>query len=75
LKFDCSFCGQDDALIGSMTVRENILYAAHLRLPYSLSIGAKVAKVNEVIEMFGLKKSADTFIGTPFLRGDQLELN
>eukprot|EP00298_Acanthocystis_sp_HF-20_P005623 c15728_g1_i2.p1 GENE.c15728_g1_i2~~c15728_g1_i2.p1 ORF type:complete len:628 (-),score=145.66 c15728_g1_i2:74-1957(-) len=64
-----SYVLQDDVMVGSLTVRENILYSAHFRLSSDLSIKDKKRKVDEMIQIFGLTKCADSYIGTPFLRG------
>ena len=60
---------QDDTLQGSLTVRENLMFSANLRLPSSLNYQQRVDKVNEVIEVLGLTKSADTSVGDVFRRG------
>lgn len=61
---------QDErALIGALTVRENLLYAARLRLPSSIPDAVKAARVDDVIRTLGLSHVADTIVGTPFKRG------
>jgi ABC-type taurine transport system ATPase subunit len=50
-----SYVMQADYLIPTLTVRETLQYAARLRLPDSLSLDAKLARVEEVIAELGLK--------------------
>uniref|UniRef100_A0A7S4KVM7 ABC transporter domain-containing protein n=1 Tax=Paramoeba aestuarina TaxID=180227 RepID=A0A7S4KVM7_9EUKA len=69
MKKHVAYVMQDDALYGVLTVRENLYYSAMLRLPESMSKKEKLERVEEVIEMLGLTKCADTKIGTPFIRG------
>jgi ATP-binding cassette subfamily G (WHITE) protein 2 len=72
---------QDDALlgtifnrisnpnIGSLTVRETLIYSALLRLPASMQYEHKMQRVEEVLNELGLNKIADNPIGTQFSRG------
>ncbi|XP_038266543.1 broad substrate specificity ATP-binding cassette transporter ABCG2-like [Dermochelys coriacea] len=61
---------QEDVLMGTLTVRENLQFSASLRLPQSRNSEAeKQLKVNAVIQELGLQECADTKIGTEFLRG------
>ena len=60
---------QDDCLMGTLSVRENIAFSASLRLRASLSIREKREKVQEVINKLGLTRVADTLIGTELTRG------
>nr|XP_014428212.1 ATP-binding cassette sub-family G member 2-like [Pelodiscus sinensis] len=61
---------QEDILMGTLTVRENLQFSASLRLPQSRNNEAeKQLKVNAVIQELGLQECADTKIGTEFLRG------
>ena len=93
MKKHVSYVMQDDALYGTLTVRENLYYSAMLRLPDSMSKKGtffffpfpflsfpflssnfffpeeKLQRVEEVIEMLGLTKCADTKVGTPLIRG------
>ncbi|GMH78937.1 hypothetical protein TL16_g07982 [Triparma laevis f. inornata] len=56
---------QDDCMLATQTVRETIEMSALLRLPSSLSREAKLARAQEVIELFGLTKCEATYIGDP----------
>ncbi|KAI4723664.1 putative ABC transporter [Aureobasidium sp. EXF-10727] len=64
-----SFVEQEDALIGSLTVRETMNFAARLALPRSILKNEKGSRVQSLINSFGLTKQADTLIGTPIRKG------
>ena len=49
--------------MGTMTVRENIMFSANLRLPKSLGHKEKVARVEKVINDLSLNKCADSRVG------------
>ena len=51
---------QDDIVMGTLTVRENFLFSASLRLPSSLSSKERNEKVDTVIEELGLSHCTDT---------------
>jgi ATP-binding cassette subfamily G (WHITE) protein 2 len=60
---------QDDIISGTLTVRENIVFSANVRLPADVSETERKERVGKVIEELGLESCADTRIGTEFLRG------
>eukprot|EP00013_Stygamoeba_regulata_P015839 CAMPEP_0177682438 /NCGR_PEP_ID=MMETSP0447-20121125/31260_1 /TAXON_ID=0 /ORGANISM="Stygamoeba regulata, Strain BSH-02190019" /LENGTH=612 /DNA_ID=CAMNT_0019191943 /DNA_START=145 /DNA_END=1980 /DNA_ORIENTATION=+ len=60
---------QTDALVPSMTVRETLNFYAALKLPRSLSARERSARVNELLEEFGLTHAAGTYIGGPTMPG------
>lgn len=60
---------QDDNLIGTLTVRETIMYSANLRLPDNMKKSDKLALVESTIMEMGLQECADTVIGNWHLRG------
>ena len=79
-----SYVEQEDALIGSLTVRETMDFAARLSLPRSdhlsgpenvtdrsSSVNApeRAKRVNELIVAFGLQNQAETIVGTPIRKG------
>jgi ATP-binding cassette subfamily G (WHITE) protein 2 len=68
-KYRVGYVVQDDIISGNLTVRENLLFSANLRLPRNVSSEAKKAIVEEVIGQLGLEKCADLKVGTEFLRG------
>ena len=56
---------QDDLLMGTLTVRENIAFSAALRLPHSaLSRKQRAVKVETVINELGLSDIADSKVRT-----------
>ncbi|XP_008289860.1 ATP-binding cassette sub-family G member 2 [Stegastes partitus] len=60
---------QDDVVLGTLTVRENLRFSAALRLPSSVPQSEKEARVNELIRDLGLTRVADSKVGTPLSRG------
>lgn len=70
LRLSSAYVVQDDILMGTLSVRENLLFSANLRLdPRHHSPSDKNSKVNGILEDLGLTDCADTKIGTEFLRG------
>lgn len=61
------FVEQEDALIGSLTVRETLSFAS--RLSTRLSARERAARVDDVLSALGLRGQAATLIGTPVRRG------
>lgn len=60
---------QDDDMFGELTVREQLMYTARLRLPSSMSNDRKKLRVEKVIQELGLSKVADSLIGNETIRG------
>ncbi|NXJ07044.1 ABCG2 protein, partial [Odontophorus gujanensis] len=60
---------QDDVVMGTMTVRENLHFSAALRLPSSISFQEKEERVTQIIGELGLSKVADAKVGTELIRG------
>ncbi|XP_073679146.1 broad substrate specificity ATP-binding cassette transporter ABCG2-like [Garra rufa] len=60
---------QDDVVMGTLTVRENLRFSAALRLPKSISQKEKDEKVEKLIQELGLSKVADSRVGTQLIRG------
>ncbi|KAI4884478.1 hypothetical protein NFI96_014100 [Prochilodus magdalenae] len=60
---------QDDVVMGTLTVRENLRFSAALRLSSSVSQKEKEARVNHLITELGLSKVADSRVGTQLIRG------
>ncbi|XP_036960043.1 broad substrate specificity ATP-binding cassette transporter ABCG2b isoform X1 [Acanthopagrus latus] len=70
LRLSSAYVVQDDILMGTLSVRENLLFSANLRLnPKHHSSADKNSRVNTIIQDLGLTDCADTKIGTEFLRG------
>ena len=59
---------QDDVILETMTVREAIMMAAHLRLPQAKPL-EKEQKVDDLIELLGLSKARHTVIGSSLKPG------
>ena len=53
---------QDDTVTGTLSVRENIMFSASLRLPKDTTYEEKSASVDEVIHDLGLTHVADTWV-------------
>ncbi|KAJ4939773.1 hypothetical protein JOQ06_029209 [Pogonophryne albipinna] len=60
---------QDDVVMGTLTVRENLTFSAALRLPASVSQEEKEQKVEKLIQELGLGRVADSRVGTQLIRG------
>ncbi|XP_053499308.1 broad substrate specificity ATP-binding cassette transporter ABCG2 isoform X1 [Ictalurus furcatus] len=60
---------QDDVVMGTLTVRENLRFSAALRLPMSIGQKEKEEKVERLIDELGLTKVADSRVGTQLIRG------
>ncbi len=60
---------QHDYMFSELTVREQIGYAASLRLPNSMSQEAKKGRVERLIRELGLEKVKDSRIGGKLVRG------
>lgn len=52
---------QDDVLMGTLSVRENLLFSANLRLnPKEFSTADKHSRVNAILQDLGLTDCANT---------------
>ncbi|XP_062837959.1 broad substrate specificity ATP-binding cassette transporter ABCG2 isoform X2 [Anolis carolinensis] len=60
---------QDDIVMGTLTVRENLAFSAALRLPLTMNTEEKKERVEMVIRELDLAKVADSKVGTIFSRG------
>ncbi|XP_069486639.1 broad substrate specificity ATP-binding cassette transporter ABCG2-like [Ambystoma mexicanum] len=60
---------QDDVVMGTLTVRENLQFSAALRLPRSIRQKEKDERIDQILKELGLTKVADSRVGTPFIRG------
>lgn len=59
----------EDKMLGTLTVQEQLLYTAHLRLPSTVPLSTKLDIVNDIINDLGLSKVKDTRIGDETERG------
>ena len=57
--FDC-LIRQDDVVVGTLTVRENLMFSANLRLPKTKTTEQKRRRVEKTILELGLTRCADT---------------
>ncbi|KAF2269694.1 ATP-binding cassette transporter-like protein [Lojkania enalia] len=64
-----AYVEQEDALVGSLTVKETLYFAAQLALPSSIPKREKMARISSLISAFGLQDQRDTLIGTPIRKG------
>ncbi|XP_077575547.1 broad substrate specificity ATP-binding cassette transporter ABCG2d [Stigmatopora nigra] len=60
---------QDDVVMGTLTVRENLRFSAALRLPAGVSEREKDSRVDQMIAELGLSKVADCEVGAWTTRG------
>lgn len=67
-KISC-YVEQEDALVGSLTVRETLSFAASLSLPSTISKEERISRVEALISSFGLSDQANTLVGTPIRKG------
>ncbi|KAL8717943.1 MAG: hypothetical protein Q9225_004876, partial [Loekoesia sp. 1 TL-2023] len=66
----CSYvCQDDDALLPCLTVRENLHFAAGLRLPNHFSKVEKRRRAESVLLKMGLKDCADNLVGNDLVKG------
>ena len=56
---------QDDVVMGTLTIRENFMFSANVRLPTSVSKEEKERRVDDVVNSLGLLHCADTKVYTP----------
>ncbi|CAF1339002.1 unnamed protein product [Rotaria sordida] len=68
-KYTVGYVVQDDIISGALTVRENLMFSANVRLSDDVSNNERKERVTKVIHDLGLEACADTKIGTEFLRG------
>lgn len=68
-----SICGyvlqDDDSLLPYLTVRENLHFAAGLRLPTYLSKEEKIQRAEAILLKMGLRDCADNLVGNALVKG------
>ncbi|PNS15068.1 ABC transporter G family member [Sphaceloma murrayae] len=64
-----AYVEQEDALVGSLTVRETLNFAARLSLPNSVSKMERLQRIEALLTAFGLQNQANNLIGTPIRKG------
>ncbi|XP_042868328.1 protein white-like isoform X2 [Penaeus japonicus] len=60
-----AYVQQDDLFIGTLTVREQLIFQALLRMDRHVTYEERVKRVNQVIMELGLVKCENTLIGVP----------
>lgn len=66
----CAYvCQDDEALLPFLTVRENLHFAAGLRLPTYLSKEEKISRAESVMKKMGLRDCADNLVGNELTKG------
>lgn len=60
---------QEDALIGSLTVKETVDFGARLALSKSITKTERIQRVHDALQSFGIQDQADSLIGTPLRKG------
>jgi ATP-binding cassette subfamily G (WHITE) protein 2 len=60
---------QDNVHVGLLSVRQNLYFAAQLRLPEHWELDKKEKRVDKILDMLGLTEVANTVVGTATLRG------
>ncbi|UJR23946.1 hypothetical protein I4U23_026914 [Adineta vaga] len=68
-KYNVGYVVQEDIISGTLTVRENLMFSANVRLQNVLSRHERIDRVKKIIHELDLSSCADTFIGTDFVRG------
>uniref|UniRef100_A0A8C9P218 ABC transporter domain-containing protein n=1 Tax=Spermophilus dauricus TaxID=99837 RepID=A0A8C9P218_SPEDA len=63
-KCNSGFVVQDDLVLGTLTVRENLTFSAALRLPTTMTKHEKDERIKVVIEELGLDEVADSKVGS-----------
>ena len=58
------FVPQDDVMLTELTVRENVTFAAHLKLPVGLGAESKLSKVDELLHELDILEIADQVVGS-----------
>ncbi|KAK7244558.1 hypothetical protein RIF29_39382 [Crotalaria pallida] len=64
-----SYVTQEDYFLGTLTVRETLTYAAHLRLPANMTKNEIDVTVTKILAEMGLEDCADSRLGNWHLRG------
>ncbi|KAG8629316.1 hypothetical protein KVT40_003181 [Elsinoe batatas] len=64
-----AYVEQEDALVGSLTVRETLNFAARLSLPNSVSKMERIQRIDALVTAFGLQNQSNNLIGTPIRKG------
>ena len=63
-----AYVQQEDLFLGTLTVREHLVFQAMLRMDPQLKYKERLVRVNGVMADLGLAKFKDTVIGTPGMK-------
>ncbi|RFU34518.1 hypothetical protein B7463_g1808, partial [Scytalidium lignicola] len=64
-----SYVEQEDALIGSLTVRETMHFAARLAHKNALDKADRIRRIDGLLDSFGLRGQTHIIVGTPIRKG------
>jgi len=64
-----AYVEQEDALVGSLTVKETLNFASRLSLPSNVSKLERISRIEALVAAFGLQGQSNTLIGTPIRKG------
>lgn len=59
----------EDIISGTLSVRENLMFSANVRLQRTKTFNERIEIVNRILCDLNLETCADTRIGTHFIRG------
>ena len=68
-KYIVGYVVQDDIISGALTIRENLMFSANVRLPGEVTYEERVERVQKTIQDLGLEACADTKVGNESIRG------
>jgi ATP-binding cassette subfamily G (WHITE) protein 2 len=68
-KYIVGYVVQDDIISGTLTVRENLMFSANVRLPDEISDEERRTRVDKIIKDLGLESCENTSVGTESIRG------
>ncbi|KAK6441513.1 hypothetical protein LTR95_002254 [Oleoguttula sp. CCFEE 5521] len=64
-----TYVEQEEALVGSLTVRGTLELAARLALPKTFGKMERIQRIDSLLAAFDLEEQADALIGTPIRKG------
>lgn len=68
-KYMVGYVVQDDIISGTLSVRENLMFSANVRLPGEITHDERVQRVTKTIQDLGLESCAETKVGNEAIRG------
>lgn len=68
-KYLVGYVVQDDIISGTLTVRENLMFSANVRLSNDVTNEERRERVEKIIDDLGLQGCSETKVGTEFVRG------